>query len=363
MLITGKKIGETFVQVGDLRIPIFVLEAQTYKTWQQLTSWLKGKRGLELKVSPRAVELSGRLLRLRDYKSLATEISSDMSYRFTGKIPEDLHAPITDFVHEQLEGLSLTKGDLSFSPRLVYTLPQTEETPKKLYEKALNPLGIEVAFNKYRFAKKPLIRVQVYIAQVSQRFFRHYGLQWPGEVQGEVIKEAATDLGVNGQFQFGAHMLEQSGLGQVLASPTLTTKSGTKANFHSGGEYPIPTQSAFQSQVQWKKHGILLEVKPEVDHQGRMDIEVQAEISLLDHSKAQNGIPAIEKSEVHSTFQWLGRKPIVLSGLLKKRWSDNSEGLPLLRQIPILSPLFSHQSKTNDQTELVFLIQAQVLDR
>ena len=56
--------------------------------------------------------------------------------------------------------------------------------------------------------------------------------------------------------------LETKGLGRVLASPNLLCRSGSVAEFLAGGELPIRTSQYFGGEMVWKKHGVLLKVKP-----------------------------------------------------------------------------------------------------
>ena len=277
-------------------------------------------------------------------------------------VDDRIKQKIEKYISQLLRDNLLNPGTLNFAPRVQLSITQAEKSKKKLYQNLLKPFGIQVLVNPNQLQAKPLVQVQVLICQVSQNFFRQLGIAWPTQVRGDILADFNLQFPNQSNHSFSANLIENHGFGRVVASPTLVTRSHSPANFHSGGEFPIQTGNAVFSQVQWKKHGILVKILPKVDQLGKMEIEITAEISLLDHSKAQNGIPALEKSKMTSTFFLEKPRPIVLSGLVKQSWRNQKGGIPLLQQIPIFDALFSQKQRGEDYSDLVFIVESRVLE-
>jgi pilus assembly protein CpaC len=81
------------------------------------------------------------------------------------------------------------------------------------------------------------------------------------------------------------NLMIQEGQANLLASPSLTTRSGGKAKFVAGGEIPIPVSSGFgQVTVDYKEYGVIMNVTPVADKNGNIYAKVEIEVSNIDPS-------------------------------------------------------------------------------
>ncbi len=75
---------------------------------------------------------------------------------------------------------------------------------------------------------------------------------------------------------------------QILAEPTITTISGEKANFLSGGEFPFPMVQPGSGggtpviTIQFRPYGVKVEFTPIVNDDGTIRLTVAPEVSALD---------------------------------------------------------------------------------
>lgn len=221
------------------------------------------------------------------------------------------------------------------------------------YQKLLKPYGISVVNQSQTLSTLPMVEVQLHIAQIKTHFLRQWGVQWPEKISGQILSGKNFQLSA---FELSLQSLESQGQGQVLASPTLVSQSGEKARFHSGGEFPIKAIGQFSQTVQWKSYGVLLELLPEATAKGHLKLKIQAELSAIDQSHTEGGTPGLLKNQMETTVQMKELRPIVISGLIRKEWGRDSQGLPWLRQIPVLSPLFSTSNQMDKQGELVMIL-------
>ena len=151
--------------------------------------------------------------------------------------------------------------------------------------------------------------------------------------------------------------MESDGLVRVLAEPTLTAVSGQEAKFNAGGEFPIvalddagnPTVSEF------KRFGVILEFTPTVLSQGRIGLKIKSEVSEI-QSISSNGFPILNARTAESTVELPSGGSIVLAGLIKDVSQQTINGMPGLKDLPILGQLFRSRDYVSDQTELAIIV-------
>ena len=354
--ITAKKRGQTKLRAGTQKYNITVLGKKDYNSWKHLKAWVQNRRGLEVKVANGKVSLEGQFLTSLDFFELSA--LGDISFRNRARFPHRVVEPAKNFMNKVLRSANLEASSISFQPYLSVSLSKEQKKKRKEFSTALSPFGAKIEIQESSLSINPIIKVRVLIARVGKSFFRHWGLEWPSSVQAQVL-----DKGIGfSPIPFTAHTLEQQGWGKVLASPTLISQSGKKAHFHSGGEFPIKNFNQFSQNVSWKKYGIFLEILPQADLNKHLRIKIKNEISMLDHSKAVDGVPSLIKDEFQSVFNLRYPKPILLSGLFRKEWGESRQGLPLLAQIPIFRHLFSSEAESDTETELVFIVHPEIVE-
>jgi pilus assembly protein CpaC len=170
---------------------------------------------------------------------------------------------------------------------------------------------------------------------------------------------SAMNLGLNAQL----NLMEQNGTAVILAQPTLSTRSGSKASFLAGGEYPYSVSNANGTTIQFKPYGIRLDIQPWVDRNGVIRATIKSEVSDIDTSLVGIGGPALRTRRTETEFNVLEGGTIVLSGLLKRDVSTAVDKVPLLGDIPVLGALFRSKRYQNNETELVVFVTPRAVDK
>lgn len=153
------------------------------------------------------------------------------------------------------------------------------------------------------------------------------------------------------------NLLVQDGDAQVLAAPSLTTRSGSKARFVAGGEIPLPvTSSLGQPIVEMKEYGIILEVTPVTDKSGAIYAKVDVEVSSIDRSVTVLGIPGFLKRKSSAEFNARDGETVVLNGMYAYEASGEGQELPGLGKLPLVGGLFRNKTKTTSSREVAILI-------
>ena len=149
----------------------------------------------------------------------------------------------------------------------------------------------------------------------------------------------------------------------ILAEPRLAAHSGGEAEFLSGGEVPLPsTNTTGQSNVEFKKFGISLLIKPFADSQGNITGNIETEVSTVDPSLAVSGIPGFRSRKTVSDISMRDSETMVLSGLINQELGKDVSSLAWLGDLPVLGPLFRSNNFRNNKSELVIFVTPNVVD-
>jgi pilus assembly protein CpaC len=153
------------------------------------------------------------------------------------------------------------------------------------------------------------------------------------------------------------NLMVQEGQANLLASPSLTTRSGGKAKFVAGGEIPIPVSSGFgQVTVDYKEYGVIMDVTPVADKNGNIYAKVEIEVSNIDPSVTVQGYPALLKRQSNSEFNARDGDAIVLSGLYSYTGTSTVDKFPGLGSVPVVGALFRNTNKSDQRRQIAVVI-------
>lgn len=171
--------------------------------------------------------------------------------------------------------------------------------------------------------------------------------------------------------------LERVGLARTLAEPTLTATSGESAKFLAGGEFPVPTaQEGNRVSVSFKPFGVGLGFTPVVLSPDRISLKISTEVSEIStaasfrqadtviRDSAGNvtetirglSIPGVSTRRAETTLELPSGRSMVMAGLIQQSTRQSIEGLPGLKDLPILGNLFRSRDFQSNDTELVIII-------
>lgn len=174
--------------------------------------------------------------------------------------------------------------------------------------------------------------------------------------------KSVTGVGIDAQ--------KQDGLVKVLAEPTVMAISGQEGSFLAGGKIFIPvvqntggTTTTYT--LEEKEFGVSLRFRPTVLADGRINLQVNPEVSELSStgvtiSSTTTGgttvLPAFTTRKASTTVQLNDGQSFAIGGLLKSNVTGNINAFPILGELPIIGALFRSTSFKTDRSELVFVI-------
>ncbi|MDI6780984.1 MAG: pilus assembly protein N-terminal domain-containing protein [bacterium] len=146
------------------------------------------------------------------------------------------------------------------------------------------------------------------------------------------------------------------GYATLLAKPKLVVASGHEAEFRSGGEIPIVTVTAFTTNVEFKKYGVNLKIKPVVDREDNIVTHLFTEVSSIDWSNKVGAVPAILTRSAETDVCLKKGESIIIAGLIHKINASFVKRVPILGYIPILSLFYSSKDIRSKETEVIIVV-------
>lgn len=158
----------------------------------------------------------------------------------------------------------------------------------------------------------------------------------------------------------------------ILSAPHVLASDGKVAKIEVGSEEPVVTQTvstptttvggsgalSTSNSVQYRPTGILLEVKPSINASGRVTLSVTQEVSARGSNVEVGGsvYPSFTKRRVSTEVTLEEGRTLMIAGLIQDHGNDSSQGLPSLKDIPVLGLLFGTTRRGRDKTELMMTI-------
>lgn len=169
---------------------------------------------------------------------------------------------------------------------------------------------------------------------------------------------SALNLGLNATIS----ALAQQGRTTILAEPQLSARNGSKASFLAGGEFPYAVTTNDGTSILFKPYGVKLDILPRVDSSGNVRATIETEVSNLDPSVSTPFGPGLLSRKTSTEFNVRSGETIVLSGLIQRETSNNTDKVPGLGDIPIIGALFRSKKFQNRETELVVFVTPTLID-
>jgi pilus assembly protein CpaC len=165
--------------------------------------------------------------------------------------------------------------------------------------------------------------------------------------------------------------MQTNGALRALAEPNLIAMDGQTASFLAGGEFPIPIiqggggSGGTAVTIQFKEYGVRLNFKPTIIDEDHIRLELEPEVSTIDFA---NGVrfqgfvvPALRTRRARTGIELRDGQSFALAGLLDNNETRSMSKVPVLGDVPILGNLFKSTQFQKQETELVFIVTADLV--
>ena len=181
-------------------------------------------------------------------------------------------------------------------------------------------------------------------------------------------------LGGNGAggAPFAIQALQQVTTVHVLSSPELLVLDNQPARLQVGEVVPYLSQQS-QSQltanativnsVNYQQTGVIMEVTPRVNSGGLVTLDIMQDVSSVAAGITTPGVtsPTFNERNVNSRVVVQDGQTVGLAGLITDSATLGNQGIPWLKDVPILGLLAGHQNNQRERTELLVMITPHVI--
>jgi general secretion pathway protein D len=149
----------------------------------------------------------------------------------------------------------------------------------------------------------------------------------------------------------------------ILSRPVILAQNNQDARIMIGSERPfiqvfrsLPTDAGVRDQiVQYRDVGTSLKIRPTINYDGYVSLDILQEVSTAT-SEVQFGAPVISTREASTKLLVKDNQTAVIGGLIDRQQDRTRSGIPLLRDLPLLGPLFGSTHNNSIQTEMFIFI-------
>jgi general secretion pathway protein D len=239
------------------------------------------------------------------------------------------------------------------------------------------------------------VRIDAVIAEVTLNDNLQYGTQFffqSGGLNGilsNATQNAATLTPSQVQFNttFPGFFIGGHGLGgapfainalqavtqvRVLSSPELLVLDNQPARLQVGNVVPYLSQTAQSlivanapavNSINYQQTGVVMEVTPRVNSGGLVTLDILQDVSDVSTVITTPGLnsPTFNDRNVTSRVVVQDGQTIGLAGLIRDNVSTGNQGIPWLKDVPLLGFLAGTQNNTRVRTELLILITPHVM--
>lgn len=160
----------------------------------------------------------------------------------------------------------------------------------------------------------------------------------------------------------------------ILSTPRLTVLDNHEAVIQIGQDVPVATgeQTTTSSTtanptilrtIQYRSLGIILKVKPTINSEGLLTLELTQEVSDLSQNTGVGDSPIILVRRINTSIVAAHGQTVALGGLIREKKGTAERKVPLLGDIPVIGNLFKVTEDATERTELLVLVTPTILTK
>ncbi|GAN79401.1 type II secretion system secretin GspD [Acidocella aminolytica] len=279
----------------------------------------------------------------------------------------------------------LTSNSTSTNTDQMRIIPDTQNNAVMVYATAQEDDQIAGMLSKIDI--QPLqVQIDATIAEVDLTGQLQYGTQFffkSGGINAVLSESTTSALSTSFPgFVLSGHGSDAAPLAlsaleavtkvRVLSSPELMVLDGQTASLKVGDSVPYLTQTSQSTvtstsdviqSINYRDTGVIMKVTPHIGGDGLVTMDISQEVSGVSPTLTTTGIdsPTFTERTVTSRVAIQDGQTIGLAGLISDNDSNKNEGLPWIKNVPVLGALFGTQTNKRVREELLVLITPHVV--
>jgi general secretion pathway protein D len=353
-------------------------------TLNQILNLILGKRGLFYQINGSTLEISYYKTKTYKLDFISSNRVGESNLDATdSKIKNEYNFDFWDKIQDNIETILKNTSDVYKPPIIDRTVGLITVTGTKKQIDAIDKY-INTMLN--RLTKEVLIDVKIYTVELSSS--HKTGIDW-SQLSIQLNK---TNVPLKGTYIGGAqsvfsdatfniegllNFLAQNGNVNSLSNPKVVTLNNQKAIISVGDTIYYKYASKVTTDqngnpnteytIDSKFVGVVLDITPQISDNGDIILSIAPRISAFkDLTQLTNTTrdmpPDTKDNTMLSVVKLKDNQTLVLGGLITNDKTLQVNGVPVLKEIPLIKYLFSSKDEVTSRKELVFVITPHIIN-
>lgn len=277
------------------------------------------------------------------------------------------HAPAAD-IEKSIQSLLSSRGKVTVVTHTnALIILDTDENIRQIRQ-MISQLDIETA----------QISISCKIIEVSSGVMQQLGVHWgyadgetevqhmpkptaPGDLVTGALERITYGILNSQNLSAALEYLYGDNKGEIVAQPQITTVDNKEARIFMGQQVPVKyLDEAGNTVVKMINAGTELIVKPHISGEGRILLELSPKKES--YVRQSDGTPVINQQSASTNVVVNNGETVVIAGLTSNEYTESEEGIPVLKDIPLLGNLFKRSNKNREKKDLIIFVTPYILN-
>ncbi len=277
------------------------------------------------------------------------------------------HAPAAD-IEKSIQSLLSSRGKVTVVTHTnALIILDTDENIRQIRQ-MISQLDIETA----------QISISCKIIEVSSGVMQQLGVHWgyadgeteaqhmpkptaPGDLVSGALERITYGILNSQNLSAALEYLYGDNKGEIVAQPQITTVDNKEARIFMGQQVPVKyLDEAGNTVVKMINAGTELIVKPHISGEGRILLELSPKKES--YVRQSDGTPVINQQSASTNVVVNNGETVVIAGLTSNEYTESEEGIPILKDIPLLGNLFKRSNKSREKKDLIIFVTPYILN-
>ncbi len=166
-------------------------------------------------------------------------------------------------------------------------------------------------------------------------------------------------IGTNVKINMRLNAAATAGIVRVISTPKVATLNNKTAKITQGTQIPYTSATSDKIETKFVEAALALEVTPHINNNGTIVMKIDAK---NDSPGSTGNPPPINKKQATTEMLLRDGETTVIGGIYKDQESEGEEGVPWLKDVPLLGHLFKNTDIKKQRTELLIFITPHIIN-
>lgn len=286
---------------------------------------------------------------------IATDLNGKEAYNLNVSVVHNLD-DLARSMQQRFDGESIRLHTTRGSVMITGTV-SNERVKQDILATVQGSLPSVTVIDRLALATSNLIQLEVALYEVNRSRVEEYGINWRNLI-GNLRSAQGIAMSLN--------LLVDNGVAAIVTETSMTTISGSTANFAVGGEVPIPTFASGEDgqgggfSLDFKFIGMDLNFSPEQLSDDLLRLDITSTLSNAQGASASingNSFPTLTSRSFDTVVELGDRQSFVIGGLSKSEsFSSLTDDDPRNPFSSVARSIFSNDQESQQRQELIVVV-------